>query len=93
MPQGLGTVRFDFTNANTGIPWYESLVQKPDGSYALELQELPEPATLSLLALGALVLAPAAGGGPSDSPYGESRLSMLPQASRLSLRLSATRTT
>ncbi len=52
----LGSVTFDFTDAQTGMAWWASIVSLPGGGEALRLQAAPEPTTLALLALGGLAL-------------------------------------
>lgn|GEM_PF-4455873 len=53
---GFGAVTFDFADAQGGPIWWPSIVELPDGSQALRLAVSPEPATLTLLALGGLAL-------------------------------------
>jgi len=50
----LSGVAFDFSDAQTGFVWWTSIVPLGGGAEALRLQIAPEPATLTLLALGLL---------------------------------------
>jgi len=49
-------VSFDFSDAQSGLAWWTSIVSLPGGGEALRLQAAPEPTTLALLGLGGLAL-------------------------------------
>ncbi len=53
---GVGSVTFDYGDAQGGPAWWVFVVTLPDGGQALRLQASPEPSTLTLLALGGLAL-------------------------------------
>lgn len=52
----LSGVVFDFTDAQTGLGWWTEIALLGGGAEALRISVSPEPATLSLLALGGLAL-------------------------------------